>query len=273
MRNRNIFYIFLLALALIHSPVLAYGDSEIRINVPSRTLQLIKAGKLVKEYSVGVGSSKANMTPPGIYAIDKKVINPIWEHPYKSPGESRVGSGANNPLGTRWIGFHAKGSGVYGIHGTNQPNSIGHFVSHGCVRMHNADVEELFELIEINTPVKVDYNRYRLYQVGNTISLEVFPDPYGYKPLNASEIIQEIRKKDPFAQIDNELLEKAIKDTSEQAIYEVALQTTSNVQMPAFTDPLYSQPTYQQPESQIYYAPSYYQYSQFPPNYYYGNYY
>ena len=258
-----------MALALLYSPIFAYSESNFQqsgqtiiINVPSRRLQLLRAGQLIKEYSVGVGSSKANMTPPGNYTVDKKVINPIWEHPYKSPGESQIGSGANNPLGTRWIGFHAKGSGVYGIHGTNQPNSIGHFVSHGCVRMHNAEVEELFELIEHNAPVIVTYNRYRLYQVGNSISLEVFPDPYSYKAIQPAEIIQEIQQKAPRAQIDYELLEKAIKDTSEKAIYEVAIQNTP--QIPAFTDP-YARQAYgqTQPAPAYYYAP-YYQYPTLP---------
>jgi L,D-transpeptidase ErfK/SrfK len=262
----NIFF-FLLAF-LLAMPALALPSTELRINVPSRTLQLIRAGKLIKEYSVGVGSSKANMTPPGIYTVDKKVINPIWEHPYKAPGESQVNSGENNPLGTRWIGFHAKGSGVYGIHGTNQPSSIGHFVSHGCVRMHNSEVEELFDLVDYNTPVIVTYNRYKLHQVGNSISLEVFPDPYGYKSIQANEIIENIRQIDFQAQIDYTLLEKAVKDISEKSIYEIAVKRAPQMHnVPAFSDPYAG--AYMRPMEIFYQYPPLPIYSPYPSyNYY-----
>jgi hypothetical protein len=244
--KRVIFCAFLVLLFLLSLilPVFSYGDTEIRINVPSRTLQLYKSGKLIKEYPVGVGSAKATMTPPGRYKVDQKILNPIWEHPYKAPGESRIGSGEKNPLGTRWIGFHAEGSGVYGIHGTNQPGSVGHFVSHGCVRMHNNEVEDLFEIVETGTPVVVTYNRYNLSRVGNSIMLEVFPDPYGYKAISAVQLKNEIYNLDPSAQIDNELISQAVKDTSEKSIYEVAshprlAQQAYRPQYPqgAFSDP------------------------------------
>ena len=147
---------------------------------------------------------------------------PEWEHPYKAIGASRIASGNRNPLGTRWIGFHTKGGGVYGIHGTNDPASVGKFVSHGCVRMLNKQVEELFELIDYGTPVNITYNRYQLQIVGDYISLEVFPDPYNYKSINLEKVVAEIKRFSPYAQINYDLLAKAIKDVSEQAIYEVA---------------------------------------------------
>ncbi len=229
------FILVLIFLVSILIPVLSAVDSEIRINVPSRTLQLYKSGRLIREYSVGVGSSKSLMTPPGVYTVDKRVINPIWEHPYKAPGQSRL-AGASNPLGTRWIGFHSEGSGVYGIHGTNEPNSIGRFVSHGCVRMHNSEVEEIFELVDVGTPVIVSYDRFKLSQHGSTINLEVFPDPYAYKSLTASEIAESIQRISPYVRIDYELLSQAIKDTSDSSIYEVAKIETVPIQYP-FSDP------------------------------------
>ncbi|MDX1920707.1 MAG: L,D-transpeptidase [Candidatus Caenarcaniphilales bacterium] len=256
-------------------PTFAIVRKEIRINVPSRTLQFLQSGRLVREYSVGVGNSKVMQTPPGRYKVERKIINPIWEHPYKAPGQSRIGNGAKNPLGTRWIGFHSEGSGVYGIHGTNEPSSIGRFVSHGCVRMHNADVEELFELAEQNTPVLVTYDRFDLNKAGNTITLEVFPDPYGMKKLTVEEIVEEVRQIDRFAVIDFDMVSQAITDNSESSIYEVAhidynyQRAYPPQQSVPFSDP-YSRPQYQpyayppfsqapqaMPQAQIYSYPTY----------------
>jgi len=198
------------------------AQPEIKINVPSRTLQIVQGGRIIREYSVGVGNSRKLMTPPGAYRVEKKIINPVWEHPYKEKGAVRIGEGSRNPLGTRWIGFHSKGDGVFGIHGTNEPNSIGRFVSHGCVRMHNEEVEELFEIVRVGTPVLVTYERFRLNQVDNSVLLEVFPDPYGYKQLSEVEIVNSILRIDPNAKIDYEMISQAIKDTSETVLYEVA---------------------------------------------------
>lgn len=214
--------LFCLLLLLPSIPSSAVIRKEIRINVPSRTLQFLQSGRLIREYPVGVGYSKQMQTPAGEYKVEKKVINPIWEHPYKAPGQSQIGNNSKNPLGSRWIGFHSQGSGVYGIHGTNEPSSIGKFVSHGCVRMKNSDVEELFELVDYDTPVIVTYNRFRLDKTGETITLEIFPDPYGMKPLTIEEIVEEVRKIDPYAVIDFDMVNQAIGDNSESSIYEVA---------------------------------------------------
>lgn len=222
--------IFLLSFLL---PAFSYRiHTEIRINVPSRTLKLYKAGRLLREYPVGVGNSKRLQTPPGNYKVETKVLNPIWEHPYKPDGQVRVGNNPKNPLGSRWIGFHKEGSGVYGVHGTNQPNSVGRFVSHGCVRMHNTDVEEIFELVDIGTPVRVTYKRFYTERVGNKITLEVFPDPYHYQNITVQEVVAEIRRIHPFAEIDFELLQKAINDKSDSAIYEVASISYQNFYRP-----------------------------------------
>jgi lipoprotein-anchoring transpeptidase ErfK/SrfK len=65
-----------------------------------------------------------------------------------------VPPGPSNPLGTRWLGLSVKG---FGIHGTNVPQSIGKNASHGCIRMRNSDVEELFELVQVGDAVEI-YN-------------------------------------------------------------------------------------------------------------------
>jgi len=68
----------------------------------------------------------------------------------------RIPPGPSNPLGVRWIGF-AHGPGwTVGIHGTPMPNLLGRAVSHGCVRMRNADVIRVYDRVQIGTPVFVE---------------------------------------------------------------------------------------------------------------------
>ena len=105
------------------------------INVYQRKLQHFTGNRLVQTYPVAVGKP-ATPTPTGHYQIRNKQINP------------------GGVLGTRWLGLTIPG-GNYGIHGTNNPGSIGQAVSNGCIRMHNKDVEELFPRVNIGTPVDI----------------------------------------------------------------------------------------------------------------------
>jgi lipoprotein-anchoring transpeptidase ErfK/SrfK len=108
---------------------------SITINVANRTLTLFKNGAFYKSYPVAVGKP-ATPTPKGTFKIINKAINP------------------KGPFGARWLGLNAPGGG-YGIHGTNNPSSIGKRVSNGCVRMYNNDVIELSNLVKIGTTVKI----------------------------------------------------------------------------------------------------------------------
>jgi len=111
------------------------GGSRITINTVARRLHHYNSDRLSKEYPVAVGKP-STPTPPGDYHIKNKIVNP------------------GGMLGTRWMGMSIPG-GNYGIHGTNNPSSIGQAVSHGCVRMYNHHVEELFPQIPIGTPVHI----------------------------------------------------------------------------------------------------------------------
>jgi lipoprotein-anchoring transpeptidase ErfK/SrfK len=114
------------------------------VNVPARKIALVEDGKVVKIYSVAVGKS-STPSPSGTFHIASHVVNPTYTHDGKV-----VGPGPANPVGTRWMSIGYKG---YGIHGTNHPESIGHAASHGCIRMRNHDVEELFELVRVGDEV------------------------------------------------------------------------------------------------------------------------
>jgi lipoprotein-anchoring transpeptidase ErfK/SrfK len=119
---------------------------RIVVSIPDRKLALVEDGRVAKIYPVAVGAA-ATPSPAGIYTVAARVSHPTWYGPGKV-----VPPGKRNPLGPRWIGLSRKG---YGIHGTSSPRSIGRPASHGCIRMHNSDVEELFELVEVGDAVEL----------------------------------------------------------------------------------------------------------------------
>ncbi len=119
---------------------------QIVVSIPDRKLALIEDGEVKKVYPVAVGKA-STPSPSGEFEIATRLTNPTYYHPGKV-----VGPGASNPLGTRWIGLNQKG---YGIHGTNEPKSIGKAASHGCIRMAKADLEELFTLVNVGDKVQI----------------------------------------------------------------------------------------------------------------------
>jgi lipoprotein-anchoring transpeptidase ErfK/SrfK len=132
-----------------HSP----GTIVIRTS-ERRLYYVLEPGRAIR-YSVGVG--KAGMQWSGRSSITGKHIRPDWVPPddirRANPRLPRVvpAGSSGNPLGAAALTLHAD----YAIHGTNRPQSIGRFVSHGCIRMHNRDVLDLFKRVSIGTPVVV----------------------------------------------------------------------------------------------------------------------
>jgi L,D-transpeptidase ErfK/SrfK len=119
---------------------------RIVISIPDRKLVLLDGDRVLKIYDVAVGKA-STPTPQGDFSIINRVQNPTWYGP-----SAVVPPGKDNPLGTRWMGLSVKG---YGIHGTNAPGSIGKAASHGCIRMRQTDLEELFGLVEVGMPVEL----------------------------------------------------------------------------------------------------------------------
>lgn len=122
----------------------------ILVSIPDRKLALFENGKVVRIYRVAVGKT-STPSPVGEFKIVSRVSNPVYYH----KGQV-VAAGKGNPVGTRWIGLSAKG---YGIHGTNQPNSIGKAASTGCIRMGKKDVEELFAIVDAGDTVQIRAER------------------------------------------------------------------------------------------------------------------
>ena len=121
-------------------------ERRIVVSIPDRKLALLEDGRVVKTYPVAVGAA-ATPSPAGNFTVTARVSHPTWYRPGKV-----VPPGKGNPLGPRWIGLSRKG---YGIHGTSNPRSIGRPASHGCIRMRNSDVEELFEMVAMGDAVEL----------------------------------------------------------------------------------------------------------------------
>jgi len=122
----------------------------IRIVVKKKQFKLcVFSGKrLLAEYPIAIGKNGA--TPDGIFKIKTKVVNPDWWDPET---KKRIKFGdPRHAIGTRWMGFERDG---LGIHGTNEPESIGTAASRGCIRMLKADLEELFAAAPRGTVVEI----------------------------------------------------------------------------------------------------------------------
>ncbi len=118
----------------------------------SNRLYLYKGIRLVRTFPVATGQAQYP-TPLGQFQIVVKWVDPWWYPPTQDAwarGLKPVPPGPGNPLGTRWMGLSAPG---VGIHGTDEPWSIGHSESHGCIRMQVPSAEWLFSRVRIGTPV------------------------------------------------------------------------------------------------------------------------
>jgi len=120
------------------------------VSIPDRKLAVIENDEVVEVFAVAVGAPKSP-SPTGTFTIVNRVANPTYYHPGKV-----IAPGPQNPIGTRWIGLNQKG---YGIHGTDEPASIGYAKSHGCIRLRNADVERLFERVRTGDVVELHAER------------------------------------------------------------------------------------------------------------------
>ena len=119
---------------------------KIVVSIPHRKLALIQDGKVQKIYPVAVGAGESP-SPTGTFVVKTRVVKPTYYHPGKV-----IPNGPANPLGTRWIGLSTKG---YGIHGTNVESSVGKAASHGCIRMHRKDLEQLFASVQVGDQVEI----------------------------------------------------------------------------------------------------------------------
>ncbi|MCE5192152.1 MAG: L,D-transpeptidase/peptidoglycan binding protein [Actinomycetia bacterium] len=140
----------------VTEPKVAAGDlgPTILVRRSQRRLYLYDHGNLVKTYSVAVGTP-GYPTPRGDFTIVLKRYRPTWSNPgsdWAKDMPAYIPPGPGNPLGTRALNLDAPG---IRIHGTSNNSSIGTAASHGCMRMHMWDIEDLYDRVPVGTPVHV----------------------------------------------------------------------------------------------------------------------
>jgi lipoprotein-anchoring transpeptidase ErfK/SrfK len=137
-------------------PMNGYAPGSIVIVTHARELYYMLGNGQAIRYPVGVG--RAGMAWHGRAQIAEKSLHPAWGPPadiaLANPNIPLVipGGSPRNPMGAAAMGLNR---GNYAIHGTNEPGSIGRFVSHGCIRMHNEDVLDLYRRAPVGTEVVV----------------------------------------------------------------------------------------------------------------------
>ncbi len=187
-------------------------EKKISINLAARSLALFEGTEKIRLYPIGPGTPYTP-TPVGYYKIQSKDVNPSWTSP--STGKT-IPSGPDCPLGYRWMQIQ----GNYGIHGTNNPDSIGHYVSNGCIRMHEKDVEALFDLVKIGTPVEITYNRVVVEKLAdNTVVYYIYPDGYGWQNLSVDDVNKWLAGYGVANFVSNEEIEKKISASDGEPTY------------------------------------------------------
>jgi lipoprotein-anchoring transpeptidase ErfK/SrfK len=149
-------------------PVVRQPGRQLVLLRGRRQLLLLEQGQIAARYPVAVGMAGWE-TPTGSFKVIEKVVEPSWRHPQS--GDVVQGGSDENPLGSRWIGFYQdcdgrsgfdgerhldiKGCTTSGFHGTPHRWTVGHAVSHGCVRLFDEDIKALFDQVRRGTPVTV----------------------------------------------------------------------------------------------------------------------
>ncbi|HOF87997.1 MAG TPA: L,D-transpeptidase family protein, partial [Armatimonadota bacterium] len=184
------------------------------LNVPELMLYRWVDNRVAAHYPVSIGRIAERWnTPIGRLQVQTKVVNPSWYRPSWAGG-GVVPPGPSNPLGDRWIGLSRPG---YGIHGTNDPRTIGRTVSHGCIRLFPAHIRTLYAHVAVGDPVLITYETVAVGHEDGIVYLAVFPDVYrratndiarvqrhlrGYglaEALTREELAQAIRRADGVA--------------------------------------------------------------------------
>jgi lipoprotein-anchoring transpeptidase ErfK/SrfK len=164
LKRAALFFIIVLTWALLTAasraatrvPFNGYSAGTIVVKTSERRLYYVLDSRRALRFPVGVG--KAGWRWHGRATIEGKYLAPAWRAP---PEISRTGGwgpiipggSPRNPMGVAALTMRG---GEYAIHGTNNPGSVGGFVSHGCIRMHNSDIRQLFSMVSVGTPVIVE---------------------------------------------------------------------------------------------------------------------
>ncbi|HEY2494338.1 MAG TPA: L,D-transpeptidase family protein [Paenibacillus sp.] len=152
LQRRNVMLVFICLILLWSTAFVdkaaaaeVVSSDFIIVNKKTNKLAYFRNGKLDKVFSVATGKDPS-LTPEGSF----KIVNKIKNRPYYK--EKIAGGDPRNPLGDRWLGLEVNGTKgtTYAIHGNNNVNSIGKYVSAGCIRMKNEEIHWLFSQVKLN---------------------------------------------------------------------------------------------------------------------------
>lgn len=174
-------------------PAVGRGISIV-VNVPQRMVFLTSAAE-VAAYPAAVGRADWP-TPLGTFVIASKEVNPTWDVPASIREEARragrtlplrVPPGPANPLGAYWLGLSV---GSIGIHGTNAPASVYQVVTHGCIRLHAADIAAVFRRVEVGSDGLLLYQPVLVGVDGDDVFVEAHRDVYRRGPPDSLEFVR-----------------------------------------------------------------------------------
>jgi L,D-transpeptidase ErfK/SrfK len=188
------------------------NSKGIVINVPELRLYLFFTDiHMVKTYPIGIGVLDSP-TPLGRFTVIEKTKNPTWNIPLalqEEYGRTSMPPGPDNPLGAYRLRLSNYD---VGIHGTNIPWGIGRLVSHGCIRLYPEDIEELYNIVKVGTPVEIIYEPVKIGFKEGHIFIEVHPDLYN---VITDLFIYTARKlfiSQLWDEVDMDLLNKALEE-------------------------------------------------------------
>ena len=189
------------------------------INIPEMRLYMFptdaRPGTWVSltTWAVGIGTEEAP-SPVGPFTVRSKDANPTWIVPdsiYRTmqPKRRVVPPGPDNPLGAYRIRLSR---GLYAIHGTNDPWSIGRMTTHGCIRLYPEDIDVLYPLVRPGMPGELVYQPVKLGTAGDRVFVEVHRDLYGRIRDLERHALAEVRQAGLAARVDLERLRVAVRE-------------------------------------------------------------
>jgi L,D-transpeptidase ErfK/SrfK len=220
-------------------------SSGIVINLPELKLYYFSQGVYQRRFALAIGR-RSWPTPTGEYKIRNKAKNPTWTVPASIQEEmaemgqevlESVPPGPENPLGSYWLGTSAPG---VGLHATNRPWSVGHSVSHGCMRMLPEDIADLFPLVQVGDPVKITYQPVKMAQTSQgRIYLEAHPDVYGHKQDNRALVENLARVHQLQDHLDWPKIQEVLKtkDGIAHEVSKIPRQASSGTPLPCRAGP------------------------------------
>ena len=169
----------------------------------------------IRTWAIGIGADETP-SPVRSFTIRTKEENPTWVVPASilktmDPPRLVVPPGPDNPLGAYRMRLSY---GLYSVHGTDSPWSIGRLATHGCIRLYPEDIGELYESVRIGTPGEILYQPVKLGEDGGRIYVEVHPDIYRRVPNLGRVALEEAGRAGVADRIDLTLLQIAVRAKS-----------------------------------------------------------